>query len=84
MTTLEQAAQMALKALEVATTPLAKDRQEVLEAIAALRKALGQKQEFVRHEFQDRQGNWHPFVDEQHYLNTVEAGHWPIRALYRS
>jgi hypothetical protein len=43
---------------------------------------LEQKQEFVRHEFQDSQGNWQPFVDEQHYRNTVEAGHWPIRALY--
>lgn len=38
--TLEQAARQALEALEVATTPMAKDRQEVLRAIAALREAL--------------------------------------------
>jgi hypothetical protein len=34
--------QQALEALEVATTPLAKDRQEVLRAQAALRAALAQ------------------------------------------
>ena len=34
--------QQALEALEVATTPLAKDRQEVLRAQAALRERLAQ------------------------------------------
>ena len=34
--------QQALEALEVATTPLAKDRQEVLRAISVLHKALAQ------------------------------------------
>ena len=33
---------LALEALEVATTPLAKDRQEVLRAIAAIKEALAQ------------------------------------------
>ena len=36
----------ALEALEVATTPLAKDRQEVLRAQAALRERLAQPNEF--------------------------------------
>ena len=40
MTKLEQAARQALGALEVATTPLTKDRQEVLRAITTLREAL--------------------------------------------
>ena len=40
MTDLEKAARQALKALEVATTPLAKDRQEVLLARDALFRAL--------------------------------------------
>ena len=40
MSTLREAAEKALKALDVATTPLAKDRQEVLSAMAALRAAL--------------------------------------------
>ena len=40
MTKLEQAARQALGALEVATTPMAKDRQEVLRAITTLREAL--------------------------------------------
>ena len=44
MTILREAAQQALEALEVATTPLAKDRQEVLVAITALREALAQDQ----------------------------------------
>ena len=45
MTTLREAAQQALEALEVATTPLAKDRQEVLRAQAALRAALAQQKD---------------------------------------
>ena len=32
----------ALKAFEVATTPLAKDRQEVLEAVAAIKQAIAE------------------------------------------
>lgn len=40
MTDLRQAAQQALEALQVAVTPLQKDRQEVLRAQAALRTAL--------------------------------------------
>lgn len=40
MSTLREAAEKALKALDVATTPLAKDRQEVLSAMAALRAEL--------------------------------------------
>ena len=39
-------------------------------------------QEPVSHEFQDRDGKWHPFIDHRHYLNTVADGRWPIRALY--
>ena len=37
-----EALKLALEALEVATTPLAKDRQEVLRARAAIREALAQ------------------------------------------
>ena len=37
------AMKLALEALEVATTPLAKDRQEVLRAQAALREALAEQ-----------------------------------------
>ena len=36
----QEALKLALEALEVATTPLAKDRQEVLRAITAIREAL--------------------------------------------
>lgn len=44
MTDLRTAARQALEALEVATTPLTKDRQEVLAAVTALREALAQPQ----------------------------------------
>ena len=37
-----EALKLALEALEVATTPLAKDRQEVLRAQAAIREALAE------------------------------------------
>jgi hypothetical protein len=40
MTTTRELLQQALNALEVATTPLAKDRQEVLAAITAIREHL--------------------------------------------
>lgn len=36
----------------------------------------------VAWQFQDREGNWHEFIDERHRLNTIEDGSWPIRALY--
>ena len=42
MTDLRKAAEMALKALEVATTPIPADRQEVLAAKEALRQALAE------------------------------------------
>jgi hypothetical protein len=40
-----QALELALEALEVATTPLAKDRQEVLRAITAIKEALAQPEQ---------------------------------------
>ena len=40
------------------------------------------EQEPVAYQFQDRDGKWYPFINEQHYRNTVEDGRWPIRALY--
>jgi hypothetical protein len=42
---LRQAAEMALEALEVATTPIPADRQEVLAAMNALRQALAEPSE---------------------------------------
>lgn len=45
MTTLREAAQQALDALEVATTPRSEDRQTVLKAQAALRAALADQSE---------------------------------------
>lgn len=36
----------------------------------------------VAWQFQDRDGRWHGFVDEQHRQNTIADGSWPIRALY--
>ena len=41
----QEALRLALEALEVATTPLAKDRQEVLRARAAIREALAQPEQ---------------------------------------
>ena len=41
--TKDEALKLALEALEVATTPLAKDRQEILRARAAIKEALAQR-----------------------------------------
>ena len=43
--TKDEALKLALEALEVATTPLAKDRQEVLRARAAIKEALAQPEQ---------------------------------------
>ena len=51
----QEALKLALEALEVATTPLAKDRQEVLRAITAIKEALAQTQEPVA--WMDADGN---------------------------
>lgn len=36
----------------------------------------------VAWQFQDRDGKWHGFIDEQHRQNTIADGSWPVRALY--
>ena len=73
MTTLEQAARQALKALEVATTPLAKDRQEVLEAIASLRHALEQpKQEPF--EYWSAVEGWVKIDEVREHFDSVGCG----------
>ena len=52
--------------------------------IDALRAKIAEmeRQEPVRHEFQGRDGDWYPFINQRHYENTVADGTWPIRALY--
>ena len=52
--------------------------------IEALRAKIAEmeRQEPVRHEFQGRDGDWYPFINQRHYENTVADGTWPIRALY--
>ena len=73
MTTLREAARKALKALEVATTPLAKDRQEVLTAMYDLRTALAQQgeQQPVCHGCGIPAGDVH--------MSTCKSGKWPSR-----
>ena len=64
MTTLREAAQQALDALEVATTPRSEDRQTVLKAQAALRKALAQPEpEPVA--WMDRDGDIYPMPETE-------------------
>ena len=74
MTTLQEAARKALKALEVATTPLAKDRQEVLTAMYDLRTALAQHGE-QRCTYCDGCGI--PAGDV--HMSTCKSGKWPSR-----
>lgn len=52
--------------------------------IRALRAELAaiRGQEPVGYQFQDREGVWHGFVNEAHYIGTVKDGTWPIRAIY--
>lgn len=58
MTTLREAAEMALEALRVATTPRSEDRQTVLMAQAALLIALAEPEpEPVAYGYRDARGN---------------------------
>jgi len=34
------------------------------------------------HQYQTKDGRWHGFIGDKHYLNTVADKSWPIRALY--
>lgn len=36
----------------------------------------------VAYQFQARDGTWRGFQSQNHYINTVEDGTWPIRPLY--
>ena len=56
----------------------ARDERDALRAEVEAMK----RQEPVRHEFQGRDGDWYPFINQRHYENTVADGTWPIRALY--
>ena len=47
---MRQALELALEALQVATTPLAKDRQEVLRSITAIKEALAQPEKLDQDE----------------------------------
>ena len=81
--TLKRAAQ-ALAYCYSAIENMSDDEDDMISrSNAALRAALAaQPAEPVAHEFQDRNGKWCPFIDDQHYRNTVKDGSWPIRALY--
>ena len=57
---------------------IACETADALSAIIVERE----KAEPVAHEYQDKEGNWKPFIDQRHYENTVADGSWPIRALY--
>lgn len=61
-----------------------RDHAVVQEQNSELRAKIEamEKQEPVKHEFQGRDGTWHPFIDRWHYENTVADGTWSIRSLY--
>jgi hypothetical protein len=87
----KEAMKLALEALEVATTPLARDRQQVLRAQAALREALAEQpaqQEPVAAEcnFVGTK-EWGRCSIEHHNLVQSEPHKWPgyqTRLLYTS
>ncbi|MFE1816464.1 hypothetical protein, partial [Metapseudomonas otitidis] len=57
---------------------------QLVQAHAQLRAELEaiRGQQLVGYQYQDRNGEWRGFCDEEHYQNTVEDGTWPIRAIY--
>ena len=61
------------------------DWQIALDALAiqpddtALKAWLGEP---ATHQYQDRGGEWKPFLNDEHRDNTAKSGQWNIRALY--
>ena len=56
----------------------------MVDEIMALRVKLAplEGQPPVEFQFQDTNGKWCHFMNQQHYDNTVADGRWPIRELY--
>ena len=52
--------------------------------ITSLRQAIEQaeKQKPVTYQYQNKEGNWCPFLNDKHYADTLKDGTWPIRSLY--
>lgn len=48
----------------------------------ATRPAQQPSMEICGHQYQDRDGKWCNFINEEHYRNTVADGSWPIREIY--
>ena len=69
---MRQALELALEALQVATTPLAKDRQEVLRAITAIKEALAQPDQYAKG-YADAM-NW----KVQNHLEHLPAAQKPV------
>ena len=61
---------------------LAMNGQDWLDVEPFFDALKAKPQEPVNYEYQDREGNWKPFINHQHYLDTRADGTWPIRALY--
>ena len=55
-------------------------RLEVERDALRAKIAAMEQQEPVRHEFQGRDGDWYPFINQRHYENTVADGTWPTPA----
>lgn len=59
--------------------------QQLKDRLEAAGKSLAEPAaEPVCHQYQLRDGTWHPFLNEKHYTDTAADGSWPIRALYAS
>lgn len=78
MTKLRDAAQQALDALKVATTPCSEDRQTVLKAQAALRAALADQSEQaleivnpVAYGYRDARGNIRPLNNYETKMDRI-------------
>ena len=53
-----------------------------IAAHMAVQAALAAPCEPVAHQYQARDGSWHPFLNDKHKADTEADGTWPIRALY--
>jgi hypothetical protein len=69
----------ALKAFEVATTPLAKDRQEVLEAVAAIKQAIAELESQEPFGYWNATDGWVTVSQEEGFDQVKTAPKWLLK-----
>lgn len=82
-TRLLDAAKQARELLELGDEASLAERYVVITKLdQVIAEAEKQEPELIGYQYQSKDGNWNNFINEKHYLNTLESEEWTIRAIY--